>query len=360
LRPRLILLAAVLTSAVSPLLAQTQVHPIVTTPRTPGDADDPAIWHHPTDPSKTVFIGVDKQEGVYVWDLAGEQLQHLPQGSESRINNVDVRYGFSLGGQPVDVVATNLRDAGKLAFFTVNPDYGEGNVLTQIAGLESTGNDLQNGSYGFTLYKRPSDGALFVIDRPSNGELRQYRIQDDGSGAGITVTAVRDLNYDGGLAEGFVADDVLGYLYVAEEDEAVHKYVADPDSGIDDAIGTFALDDGIEGDREGIALYACEDGSGYLVLSSQGNSTFKIYERQGTNSFVKTIRPLDHNGDPGLTTDGLDVTSTPAGSTFPAGFLVSQGGSRFHVYDWRDLAEDDLSLCGGPALPTPPTGLRVD
>jgi 3-phytase len=232
--------------------AQTDIPATFSTTQTPRDADDPAIWIHPTDPSRSLIIGVDKFEGVYVWNMSGELLQHLPQGSASRVNNIDVRYDFQLGGQSVDVVATNLRDAGKLAFFTVNPDYVQDDVLTQIAGLESTGNDIQDGSYGLTLYRRVSDGSLYLIERDGSGELRQYLITDDGTGNGIVVTQVRDFVYNGGLAEGMVVDDELGYLYVAEEDVAVYKYLADPSVGVDDSIATFRRQQRVREDGAGV------------------------------------------------------------------------------------------------------------
>ena len=67
-----------------------------------GDAaDDPAVWVHPTDPSRSAIVGTDKQGGLYVYDI-GTQLQYLPSGE---VNNVDVRSvanagrAFVLGGQ---------------------------------------------------------------------------------------------------------------------------------------------------------------------------------------------------------------------------------------------------------------------
>ena len=37
------------------------------------DSDDPAIWLYPTDPSKSLIIGTDKDEdgALYVFDLNG-------------------------------------------------------------------------------------------------------------------------------------------------------------------------------------------------------------------------------------------------------------------------------------------------
>lgn len=343
------------------------VEPVVSTSRTEGNADDPAIWINPTDPSRSVIIGTDKAAGIYVWDMNGNELQHIPQGT--RTNNVDTRYGIQLGGESVDIVAANLRAAGKLAVFKVNPNYSGSDVLIQIAGKDSENNDIQSDSYGFGLYRRPSDGALFVFERPKGGgEIRQYRIEDDGTGNGVKVTPVRDLNYNGGTAEGFVADDELGFVYIAEEGEGIHKFYADPDMGSDE-LALFATGDGISGDREGLALYACSDGTGYLILSSQGNSTFKVYERQGNNRFVKTIEPKDPQGNGGLGTDGLDVTASAAPPNFPNGFLVAHddGASRYYIYDWAQVAQNDMTICvdgGGPPAadttpPAPPQNVRV-
>lgn len=328
------------------------IDPVVSTSCTAGDADDPAIWIHPSDPSKTVIIGTDKTAGIYVWDINGNQLQHIPQGTG--VNNVDVRYGMQLGSNLVDIVVANLSDIGKLAVFKVNPDYSSSDVLNQIADKDSTNNDIQGDSYGFCLYQRPVDGALFVFERPrSGGSLAQYLIDDDGTGNGIQVSLVRSLNYSGGVAEGFVADDELGFVYIAEESGGIHKYYADPDTGNNDPISLFATNDGISGDREGLGLYKCDDGLGYLVLSSQGNSTLKVYERLGINAFLKTVEPLDHQGSGGLQTDGVDATSLAITPNFPNGLLVIHDGpgKKFHLYDWADVAENDLTVCTDGQVP---------
>ncbi len=323
---------------------QVTVQPKVTTTSTPSNADDPAIWIHPTAPSRSVIIGTDKSAGIFVWDLSGTLLQHLPQGTD--VNNVDVRQNVRWGSAVADIVAANLRDAGKLAVFKVNPDYTGADVLMQLAGATSQNNNIQNDSYGFCLYKHPADSALYVFERPkSGGVVRQYRVAPDSSGE-VLVAPVRDLNYSGGVAEGFVADDQLGFVYITEETHGIHKYFAAPHAAVDQ-IAVFGEGDGTADDREGLALYACADGGGYLVLSSQGNDTFKIFERQGNNRFLKTILPLDELGNPGLGTDGLDVTAFAAPPHFPNGFLVAheQRDRQFHLYDWAEIAEDHLAIC---------------
>ena len=82
-------------------------------------ADDPAIWIHPTDPSKSTIIGTDKStdgRGLVVYDLSGRELFSYPDG---RMNNVDVRYNFPLGSSRVGLVGVSNR-VRSLDFYKVN------------------------------------------------------------------------------------------------------------------------------------------------------------------------------------------------------------------------------------------------
>lgn len=59
-------------------------------------ADDPAIWLNPADPEKSRILATNKGGGILVYDLEGKQLQNMKVG---KMNNVDLRYGFTLGGK---------------------------------------------------------------------------------------------------------------------------------------------------------------------------------------------------------------------------------------------------------------------
>ena len=317
------------------------------------DADDPAIWIHPTDPSKSLMFLSDKSGAIFVYDFSGKQLQAIRFGSS--LNNIDVRTAFRFGNETIDIVAANLRAAGKLAVLRINPNHSGSNALTVLADDKSANNAISPTSYGFTLYRRPSDGAMFVFDKTKGSQpIVQWRLSGDNGQ--ISVTKVRDFKDVAiGQAEGFVADDELGFVYFAEETKGVHKYNANPDSGQNNRLAFFASGDGTANDREGLALYKCNDGSGYLVLSSQGNSTFKVYERQ-SNAFVKTFIAKESEG-----TDGLDVSSSSAPG-FPNGFAVIHDDNQmqYYVYDWADIAQSDLRVCpnggaGGTPTPLPTT-----
>ena len=147
------------------------VKPVFQTGRTgilTGDADDPAIWVHPTEPSRSLIFGVDKVAGLWVWDFEGNEITHVDAWGKP--GNVDVRYGLELGGKLVDIVAMNLRkvkyaDASKIAVYGINPDYTSGDdVLFTLSDGQTENNDLQTGTYGFGLYKNPSTGLIYAFE----------------------------------------------------------------------------------------------------------------------------------------------------------------------------------------------------
>lgn len=117
-----------------------------------GDADDPAIWIHPTDPAKSVIIGTDKENngGLHVWDMSGKQIQYVQLGNP---NNVDVRYGMLVGGQLVDIAVANLRSNPKqIKVFKINPTDGTLTDVTTPNGILTP--ELAD-PYGICLYKWP-------------------------------------------------------------------------------------------------------------------------------------------------------------------------------------------------------------
>jgi 3-phytase len=116
----------------------------------------------------------------------------------------------------------------------------------------------------------------------------------------------------------------------------VRKYHADPDSGTTE-LALFATT-GVVDDHEGLAVYAREDGTGYLLLSDQGGGQLHVFPREGAGG-----NPHDH---PLLAvipvraqeTDGIDVTARPMGDRFPRGMLAMMSNrGAFHFYRWEDV-----------------------
>jgi len=335
-----------------------EVFPKVATDSVKVDADDPAIWIHSTDPSKSVIIGTDKtkaQGGLYVWNLNGKQIQYVQL---SRPNNVDVRYGMKLNHRTIDIAVTNFRNtqmvgdsilvSKEIKVFEINPADGTLTDVTTESGITTPEIEEDN---GLCLYRRPSDGAIFVIESSKETEsangLHQYKLLDDGNGK---VKAVYVRAFGQGTifdkVEGLVADDELGYVYAADEEAAIRKYYADPDKGNNRQITEFALDaDGFAGDREGLAIYRSDSTTGYLLVSSQGGRKFsavKVYRRDGDDGdphqhgLLFTINTIGSRK-----TDGLEVTSRSVSPEFPHGFLVKHDspGRHFKIYAWDDIAK---------------------
>jgi 3-phytase len=304
-----------------------------------GDAaDDAAVWIHPTDPASSLVIGSDKDGGLAVYDLGGAQLQFLPDGE---LNNVDVRYDFPLGGETVDVVVASNRTNDSIAVYRIDPDpIGSAWLIAAgsvpVAPLEV---------YGLCLYADRGSGTFYAFVTSQDGPVEQWRLVDGGAGL---VTGARVRSFDlGDTAEGCVADDELGTLYVAEENAGIWRYGAQPEAGsariLLDAAGAGHL----TADVEGLALYPREGGAGYLLASSQGSSTYVLYDRV-SHAHVGSFQIVAGNGIDGTSeTDGIDVTNVALGASFPSGLFVAQDGvnsdpaanQNFKMVPWQVIAQ---------------------
>jgi len=328
--------ASVITFWKEPV-AEEEIHPRLRLPSVQTDADDCAIWVHPTDPTRSLIIGNDKEgdhAGIYAYDFSGRVLQFI---SLNRPSAVDVRRGISLGGRSVDLCVVLERDISELKAFAIDPETLR---LTDVTSPRGIPTGIQGRSHGMALYRRPRDGALFAFVSPrGRGPLSQIELLDDGSGH-LTGRVVRRLG-DGvirSMAEAMAADDERGFLYVADESRAVLKFRAEPDAP-PDPVATFATGDGIVGDREGIAIYKKPDATGYIIVQSQGDNTLKVYAREGDNRFLATLRPVE-----AVRSDALEATSAPIGEEFPEGLVVchSSPAKSYFVYSWADLVRGKL------------------
>lgn len=319
------------------------VRPVLETPaaETWGDAaDDPAIWVHPSDPAKSVVIATDKNLGLYVYGLDGRLLQTQADG---RMNNVDLRDGFVVNGRATTLVAASNRTNKSISLYFLD---------SATRRLTSAGEPVPTGfadPYGLCMYAAADGGGHYVfVNDSAEGRFRQWQIlSSDGK---LAARQVREFVV-GTQAEGCVADDETGELYVAEEDGAFFGYSARPDGG--DArreIDRVGGANGLQADIEGIALWRGRDGSGYIVLSNQGADNYAVYRREGDNAFVGLFHVVadPERGIDGVSeTDGLDVTSAPLGARFPDGLLVVQDGrnlaprerQNFKFVSWRNIAD---------------------
>ncbi|MDR6224193.1 phytase [Desmospora profundinema] len=305
-----------------------------------GDAaDDPAIWVHPADPEKSLLIGTDKKKGIHLYDLDGKKVASYDWG---KMNNVDVRYNFPLGKKKVDLVAATNRTTNTVDVFSISPWTGEWKNIAEKP-IQPDMSEV----YGFSLYHSQRSGSFYALVLGKEGEFEQYRLSDNGKGR-VKAKKVREFKL-GSQAEGIVADDEFGYLYIAEEEVAIWKYDAEPDGDGEPTIVDRADGNRLHGDIEGLTLYYGAKGNGYLIASSQGDDSYAIYDRKGKNQYVGSFRIVDGDKTDGTSeTDGIDVIGFGLGDRYPYGLFIAQDGQNrengtivnqnFKIVKWDAIA----------------------
>ena len=304
---------------------------------TPGDAaDDPAIWVHPTRPAASQILGTNKKQGLYRYDLNGNTRQFLSIG---RVNNVDVRQGFTLKGQPADIAAASQRDRHSISLIHIDPHTGE---LRADVEIPTSLGDV----YGLCMYQNTHQ-QVFVFINDKDGRYEQYQILD--STQGWRGKHVRSFKVPT-QPEGCAADDRNQRLFVGEENHGIWIIGAEPDDGQQlSLIAELGQPSGryMVTDIEGLDLYQTEE-ENLLVVSSQGNDSYVIFSADAPYPYLGRFRiGLNHHAssdvDGASETDGLTVSSANLGPQYPKGLLVVQDGrnlmpnanQNFKLLDWQ-------------------------
>lgn len=284
-----------------------------------GDTDDVCIWVHPTDPAASRIIAADKKNGALLaFDLAGRQVQELRDGE---MNNVDIRYGFPLGDAHVALVTASDRTDDSIAIYAVDAR----GVLKNVAATAA--HTLQ--AYGACMYRSPRTGDYYYFVNAKSGAMEQWLLRDDGHGRVAARRMERILRL-GSQPEGCVADDELGRVYLGEEGKGIWRFDAEPDGSAEGTLVARAEGDDahLVPDVEGLTIYHAADGAGYLIASSQGDSTYAVFRREGDNDYVGRFAIVDGPKIDGTQdSDGIDVVNLPLGDEFPDGLFVSHDGS---------------------------------
>ena len=307
-----------------------------------GDAaDDPAIWAHPTDPAQSLVIATDKKAGLYLYDMQGKVVQFLPDG---KMNNVDLREDFELGGEKVVLVTASNRTDKSIAIYRL--DTANRKLVDIADGVQPTG---LGDPYGLCMYRDTDNGRTYVFINGDDTRKRQWELVATRNGR-VQARHVRDMIFDS-QTEGCVADDASGMLYVNEEDVGLWRLSARPEGGNEKTLVERIADNpAVKDDYEGVGIYDLGDGRGYLVVSSQGNDTYAVYRREGQQeylgSFAVVADPV--RGIDGISeTDGLEVTSRNLGPGFEHGAMIAQDGrnvmpvenQNYKYVPWKAIAE---------------------
>jgi myo-inositol-hexaphosphate 3-phosphohydrolase len=287
-----------------------------------GDSiDDPAIWVHPTDPSRSLVIVNDKGGSLDTYDLDGSLVQRINLNNVFW-GNVDVRQNVTVDGTTQDLVGASQNGD---RFYTVDPSTRQLHPATENSAPIGV-----NGE-GFCMYRSPVTQDVYGFAIRRDGVVNQFRLTDPDHDGLLSSTTVRTFSV-GSEAEGCVADDDTGALYISQEDVALWRYGAEPgDGSAREAVDLVTGSGGhLAPDIEGLTLVHNGDGHGYLFASAQNGtggalSYFGVYRLEDGNDFVKTFRVVNGtSSDDCDHTDGVAAVFANLGDAFPKGMFVCQ------------------------------------
>lgn len=353
------------------------------------DMDDPAVWVHPSDRGRSLVIAAAKRGGLRVFDLQAREVQRVDIAYDgtgepaNRFNNVDVQYGFALGGERVDLVVASdrLQDALRIwrvdAADTTSPledvtDDAIGRTFPtrpdpadRVNASVPNPADGENTAYGLALWRDRTQDKLYALVAQNNEAVvamfelvarpggkvgmefvARWQFPYEWKGQDLTVENDDDPSKDfSPQFEGMVVDQQTGVLYAGQEDVGIwrvnlHTRVADTAPFVQTT--AFDAASPIARDVEGLTLYYAANGKGYLLASSQGQAhgepptlatpgrddTFAVFARDAGNGYLGSFA-VPRNPALGIDAvqecDGADVTNV-ALPGFPGGLLLVQDG----------------------------------
>ena len=301
-----------------------------------GDAaDDVAIWVHPTDLSRSLILGTDKQYGLFVFDLAGREVQRLRLG---RLNNIDILPRRD--GVHSFAVASN-RSSNSVTILRIDSRTG---LLRRWKDIPTE--ELE--PYGICATTDRDQNLVAITYK--NGMVQILELVFEG--VRVSPSLYRALEF-GGQVEGCVFDEDAGRLFVGEESQGIWVVEYRDSDSTPYLIDSVDSSSGLVADVEGLAIWRGTNGRGWLVASAQGRDAFMLYDRQPPHRPQGVFRieaTTELDIDAVTHTDGIDITSA-ALPGFPRGLLVVQddneGGinqrQNFKFVHWGDI-ESALNL----------------
>ena len=321
-----IVLAFFLTT--SSLADYVEVEAIYETPPvvTKGDAaDDPAIWLNKSNPSNSIVFGTDKKSGIYSYNLQGQELSYTNLGN---INNIDTR-------------TINVGDDENVSDFTFlfASNRTLGSVDLWVFEDNEIRQKLKNNSwkvpskpsfrgksdiivYGICAGIDAKYGLVAFLTEDTGPRVEVWNLTEDG------LNLITTFN-NGGESEGCVYDDQNRTLFISEEEVrgVLKAYRLDDSFDFSEPYIVDSRDGQIGGDPEGVSLYKTPNNSGYLILSSQGDSKFNLYDRNYPYGYITSFRIGSSKSIDNVTdTDGIETINFKLSDEYPEGIMIAQDG----------------------------------
>jgi 3-phytase len=195
--------------------------------------------------------------------------------------------------------------------------------------------------YGSCNYHSRKTGKDYLFVNNKKAEYLQYELSSTANGTLQTKLVRQFIGGSGGQVEGCVSDDAAGLIFLGEEPLGIWRYDAEPDgSATGVQIAKVGDASGLQADVEGITLIPAKSGpGGYIMVSSQGISAYKVYERASPHKYVTTFTIVDNEKqgiDHVSNTDGITAVGNALNKDFPHGLFVTHD-------DANELAEGDTA-----------------
>ncbi len=286
-------------------------------------ADDPAIWIHPTNPSKSIVFGSNKKKGIHSYLLNGAEVQFVKY---AKINNIDIRQQVNWGDQKIDILAGSNRSSNAVDLFLID-EFGR--INTEPDFMIGLG---EFEPYGLCLYKS-MEGDTYIFVNNKYGDVYQLSMNYTDS---LESRIIRRWKLDSQV-EGMVVNDQKAILYIGEEEKGIHIYSANPaDTNKGRILKGSNENEMMNFDIEGISLIDPH----YLIASIQGSFSYALFDLT-TDEYLTSFKINKSIVDGVEETDGLDVYSHSLGGQFPNGILVVQDGFN---YDGEELKKQNFKL----------------
>ena len=200
-------------------------------------ADDPAVWVNLANPAASLVLGTNKDEGLHVYNLAGEELQFLDVG---RVNNVDLRG---------DVAVASNDETNSISWFTIDSATSTVSHIGDTPTLKDEPYGICAGRVGTTYYAMPTY---------KDGMAQVWSVQTDMLSEGPELVAEIQVGQFGQLQlEGCVFDEANGQVFLGEEEHGVWKLDLADWTAAPISVDTIAAQNGLVADVEGMDIWAC-------------------------------------------------------------------------------------------------------
>jgi 3-phytase len=293
---------------------------------TKGDAaDDPAIWVNKRNPSNSIIFGTDKKSGIYSYNLQGQELSYTNLGN---INNIDTRtinVGDDENVSDFTFLFASNRTLGSIDLWVFEDNETRQKLETnswQVPSKPSFRGKSDIIVYGICAGIDPKYGLVAFLTEDTGPRVEVWNLTENG------LDLITTFN-NGGESDGCVYDDLNRTLFISEEEVrgVLKAYRLDDNFDFSEPYIVDSREGQIGGDPEGVSLYKTPNNSGYLILSSQGDSKFNLYDRNYPYDYITSFRIGSSKSIDNVTdTDGIETINYNLGEEYPEGIMIAQDG----------------------------------